>query len=310
MYRRFFLSIVLAIATAIPGFAIDASLLPLLPPDAKAVVGMDFSRVMTSPFGQFVLRQMNLNSQEIDRMGAMVGFDPRRDLHEAILALMDPQSRDALVLLRGVFDVERIYGFANLQGANTTTYKGVRIMGAPGRPRAGRPSSVAFLSPNLMALGMESSVKSVIDRQSGGANPDESLVARIQAAGSRYDMWFLTNGSVSSLAGLSGNPNVSGAMGGNVLQALESLLAGFKFGDTVEISAEAMARTEKDATALVDVIRFFGQMAQSNASASASALFEALKLTTDGRVVRASISVPNQEFEKIISSGPGPSRRL
>jgi hypothetical protein len=50
-------------------------------------------------------------------------------------------------------------------------------------------------------------------------------------------------------------------------------------------------------------------MAQANATKGATALFDALKLNADGRVVRASLSLPSTEFEKLLSGGGRGTRR-
>jgi len=69
---------------------------------------------------------------------------------------------------------------------------------------------------------------------------------------------------------------------------------------------EAVARTEKDATALADVARFLSGMVQLNreheGAAELAKVIDTLKITSDARVVSLSLSVPEEQLEKMIQS--------
>jgi hypothetical protein len=98
------------------------------------------------------------------------------------------------------------------------------------------------------------------------------------------------------------------------LDAIEQSAGGLKFGSVVTLLAEAVARTDKDATALADVIRFVAGMVQLNRekpeTAEIAALVDSMQLTTESRTVRLVLSMPEEQLEKMIQSHKqGPARR-
>ncbi len=47
---------------------------------------------------------------------------------------------------------------------------------------------------------------------------------------------------------------------------MDSVAGGVRFGANIEVTAEEQTRSEKDATAMVDVVRFLGGMLQMNSN--------------------------------------------
>src|SRR5690349_1860669 len=106
MFQRNTVLLLAAAALVVsPAFAIDAGLLGLVGPDAKVIVGANVDRVKTSPFGQFMLSEIQINERDFQNLLAATGFDPRRDLRE-VLAVSDNTAKNAhgLVGARGAFD--------------------------------------------------------------------------------------------------------------------------------------------------------------------------------------------------------------
>ena len=80
---------------------------------------------------------------------------------------------------------------------------------------------------------------------------------------------------------------------------------GIKFGPSILIAGEAVTRSEKEATALADVVRFFMGMVQMSAqknpqAAAAMAFFQRLDLKAEGNVMRVSLTIPEADLEKLI----------
>jgi hypothetical protein len=97
-------------------------------------------------------------------------------------------------------------------------------------------------------------------------------------------------------------------MQGNVIQAIEHMSGGFRFGANVELAGEAVTRSDKDATALADVVRFLASMAASNRDPQAplAQMVDSLQLTAEGRSVRFSLTAPQQEIEKLMKPHRNP----
>jgi len=295
-------------AAAANVLAVDASMLNLLMPDAKVVSGVDIERTRNSPFGQYFLKQATAQESHLSKFTEMTGVDPRKDLYEVLVASSESGASlrggaGAVVIVRGAFNPAKIMQLAATHGS-LSSYNGTQVV----ETGKGAKTAWAGFLGNLLVAGPPASVKSAIDRYRSAGKTDALLISRIQAASSQHDAWFLTTVSPGALAGnLTANPNVKGAMAGDLVKGIDSLTAGVKFGANVILSGEATARSDQDATALVDVMKFFASMAQSNGAKSGPlGMLDAMQMTATGRTVKFSLSTPEQEFEKLF--GPGMNR--
>src|ERR1700728_74028 len=94
-------SLMAAAATATA--RVTPALLNLVMPDATVVSGMNVDQSVTSPFGQYILSQMQFNDSKFLQFISSTGFDPRKDLHE-ILAATPSTAHSVLILGRGEFN--------------------------------------------------------------------------------------------------------------------------------------------------------------------------------------------------------------
>jgi hypothetical protein len=281
-------------------------MLPLVMPDAKVISGGDFDRLKTSPFGQFVLSMANFDGTQFQNFYGITGFDPRQDLREVMLvsnttAQTSPGSHQGLVVVRGRFDETKITSAATVKGGVVTSYNGVKVITGPANAATPAPW-VAFVSPGLMAIGPQDYVKGAVDRVKSGAVLDPSLASRIQSASSNYHAWVVTTTSPADLAGRLQNPNLKGAMQGDVIQGIEQISAGLRFGANVDVAGDATTRSDRDAVALMDVMRFLIMAGNASQSGLGGAL-DSLQLTNNGRVVHFAMSLPEQDLERIFRSG-------
>src|ERR1700728_885484 len=120
-------SLTFAAVTATAG--VTPALLNLVMPDASVVSGVNVSQSVTSPFGQYILSQMQSNDTGFLQFISSTGFDPRKDLLEilaATSATSSPSSattHSGLILGRGVFQPAMIIGAATEQGGVITSYR-------------------------------------------------------------------------------------------------------------------------------------------------------------------------------------------
>jgi len=157
-------------------------------------------------------------------------------------------------------------------------------------------------------------VREVIDRRGTGTGPDPGLRARIDRASAMYDFWAVSTVPVSDMAGKVPSGQLSGVMQGDVLRGVLETSGGLKFGPDIVIAGEAVTRSEKDATALADVVRFFVGLAQMSAqkdpkAAASLAFLQKLELTSQGNVMRLSLAIPEAELEKAIQQGIASAKR-
>ncbi len=295
-----------ALAVIATGFglvsAADPALIKMIPPDATFVAGFHADQIKSSRFGQYLLDQMKEEEAKLAKFISATGFDPRRDLTEVVFASADSERRGkVLMLVKGRFDAQRIRSFAQSEGANKIVYQGVDIL------TGGKPEShgwLALLDAATAVAGDIDYVKGAIDRgRQSAAALDPKTANRITELGTRYDAWMLTAGAGRLASGLR-HKQIEG-MRGAMLEGMQSVVGGVRFGANIELMAEAEMRTEKDASALVDVVKFLSSMVELNRdkdakAAEAAELLSRLDLKATGNQLRMTLTVPEDALERMV----------
>ena len=135
----------------------------------------------------------------------------------------------------------------------------------------------------LLALG-------VFDPSKIGLGPDPKLLARITELSGTCDLWAVSTVPLSDLPASYSGGQFSGILQGDLVRSILEISGGLKFGASIQVSVEVVTRTDKDATALADVVRFLVGMAKVGV--------QDLDLKTQGEVMRLSLSIPEAELEK------------
>lgn len=296
--------------------AADPSLLSLVMPDAKVIAGLNVDQARTSPFGLYVLTHMQFDDPDFIKFIAATGFDPRRDVREVVIAAngveYDPSKW--LVLAKGSFDAPRIEGAAEAAGGAVVKYRGVKIV-TLGTLEAKMPATgsktthgaIALLDPSTAVMGDLPLVQAAITRRKTRAPGSTALAAKVRQVSAANDFWFTTLVPLAQFAGAMPDPNLSGAMKGNLLGAVQQASGGLKFGDTVQVFGEAITRSPKDAAALVDVVKFVAGLIQTNrqndkTAAQVSTLLDNLQTSAQGSVMTMNLAIPEATLEQMINT--------
>ncbi|HUS06154.1 MAG TPA: hypothetical protein VMZ52_07660 [Bryobacteraceae bacterium] len=309
-------SIALLILAAGPMLAADAALMNLVPPDATVVAGIRIDNTANSKLGQHLLSQMKDEDAGFRGFIQATGFDPRRDLRELIIASTaaaqlaaqsGAQKGRGLVLARGVFDVPRIFALAKTAGAPLLKYQGLDVLANSGA------GWVVFPDNSTAIAGDPQMVKSALDRRQGGAPLDAGMAAKVNEFSGRYDIWMVSSAPVSQFAGRMPDRQLSGAMKGDMLRGIEQTSGGIRFGTIIQVGGEAVTRSEKDAAALLDVVKFLTGMLQLNRekpdAAKFATLLDTLELKSEANVMKFNLSVPEADVEKLLTAPKAPARR-
>jgi hypothetical protein len=314
--------LLIAVFTATAALSADSALLNLVMPEARMLAGIDVERARDSFLGRKLMEQIDgKDAREFSKFVEMTGFDPRRDLREVILATPDANTKNppALILVRGVFDTGRINGFLKVSGiAPAETLGGVDFYT---KADAKEDMGFAILDSSLAILGNKDAVRTALARRSGkGSALSAATYAKVQSMSRGNDIWMVTSIPVAELShALPGGQNGGGGgmMSGDAFKGIEQAAMGVRFtASTMELTAEAVSQTEKDATSIADVVRFLSTMIQMNrekpeVKALATAL-DAMKLTTEARTTKLSISLPVADMENMMKSTmkAGPAKKI
>ena len=314
---RCFLPILTVVLVPSALSAADPGLLRLVMPDAKVIAGLQVNRTRDSAFGQFVLSRMQLDDEAFKKFVADTGFDPRRDVTELMIASNwesnTPQSR-WMVLAKGVFDLGKIQQAAAGTGAAISNFQGAMIYSFSGSAAPESDNAIAFLDGSSAVMGDLTSVKAAVTRQRSGTPAAGNLVQKVGDISGKNDFWFVTLVPLSEFAAAMPDPNMSTAMKGNVLAGIDQASGGIKFGETVTISAQAITRSDKDAQALVDVVKFVVNMLQMNrqqnpVAGQVSSLLDTLDTKTSGNIMSMSLAIPEQQLEQLFQNLQRPAAK-
>jgi hypothetical protein len=300
MIRTAFALIVLSAAA----FAADAPLLSLVDPGAKVIGGMHVDRTLASPLGRYLLSQMNDDDAEFRKFIDMTGFDPRTDVREVVMASSDTTRKSGFVAARGVFNGPRILELAKSHGGLATSYNGVPVVSSK------QGQWLAILDGATALMGDQALVKYAIDHRGATAVPATAMLQKATGLANLHDGWMVTMGTIMPPVGTKGTPMPTGAALAGILETS----GGINFGSMVRVSGEALTRSDKDAQALVDVIRFIATMALNSSQTNPEtqkfeAILNSLDVKSEAATVKLSFSVAEADLEQIIKPKRATTKR-
>jgi hypothetical protein len=282
--------------------AADPQLLNLVMPDVKVMADINVEQAKTSPFGQYVLAQVQ--PQQLMQIAALTGFDPSKDVNELLVAGNGAAQHSGLALVLGNFNVTAISALIATQKVVTETYHGVTIF-----ENTQKEAGLAFLSSSIAAAGDLTNVKAAIDRVSSPSILPASLLGEIGQLSAANDAWALTTVPPSSLKQAAAAPAIPGLGNGaeNVLGTVQSASAGVKFGTNVVMTAQAQADTAQNATAIAGLIQLLVNMAQLKAAEQpqVQALAKALTVSATGATINISLTLPSTQFQELLQPKAG-----
>ena len=293
--------------------ATDATLLTLIPPDAKVVAGVRAAQAVSSPFGQFVLSHLGPGAQGLQSLIKASGFDPTHDVSELLLATATPGTRgQGIISARGVFDPAKIDSLAKAHGCTSSSVMGVTTYKGCGGANNG---ALALPDVTTAILGDTDSVNAAISRYRSKSAPGDALQKQIQAAsvdasGAPNDLWFL---SLVPLSDLTPAPPADGAgstthQNLNAFQKVQQASGGVRFtAESVSVAGQLVMDSDKDAQAMADILRFLASMVQSNSQknptvGALASVLNALNLTTNANVTQVALTVPEAQVEQLLTT--------
>jgi len=291
-------------AGLLPATAADPQLLNLVMPDAKVLAGVNVDQAKASPFGQYVLSQMQLHDTHLTELTTATGFDPTRDVHELLVASSGGAGQQTgLVLARGNFDPARINALAVSKGAASEVYNGVTILEDPKQQ-----SGLAFLNATIVAAGDLANLKAAINRQNPSASLPAPVIVQVNQWSSTQDAWVVLTVPPTSLHPATGMPPIPGlgpSNQNNAFQGIQQAAGGVKFGTNVVVTAQAQASTAQDATQIGDTLKLLASLAQlqSNSDPRINALAQSLAVTTNGTILNVSVSLPQDQLVAMLKPG-------
>lgn len=295
--------------------SVDRGLLALVPGDAKIISSIDVQQARSSQFGQYLLSKTQAQDHGFSDFVLKTGFDPRRDLQAVMFESSGPPAEGKqphfAVLARGSFDVDRLREAAKAQGGTTQMYQGVELLVPNGKRN---DTAVAFPDVGLAVMGDLATVHRILDNRANPATLDPKLQEAIDQVSNDNDAWFvsLTGGHFFRPALNGAAPEQKRQQAAQVARAIQSVTAssgGIRFGDTVDVTLDAEARSPEDATSLEDVVRFVASMVQMQRqkdprAAIVAPVLDSMNMTSSGSSFHLTVSIPEKSLEQLAELGP------
>lgn len=282
----------------------DLPLLSLIPDDAGSLVGFDVARVLSSPFGRRILSRMQSDDPRL-KMLFKLGFDPARDLRHVVIS--GGGGGRSLLAASGKFDSKKLLqglaGELATSSLKPTSYDGIEMMtGADG-------NGMALPDNSTLLLGHEQSIRSALDRRKGkGGRRPSQLVAKSEQWMSGYDLWFASAGPNNDFTGRVGERATGGVINGELLKGFDRTYGGLRFSDSLEVGVETVAKSQKDASTMVNALRLLSVVsgfAKSASNKNPLGFLDSLDIKADGNVVNLKITVPKAAFDAMNPPAPG-----
>jgi hypothetical protein len=291
------------------GYGVDANLLKLVDRETRTVMGISVNRALTSPVGRAMLNRALERDRGLGNWVAKYGFNLEKDFSEVVTASNSGATGTkpaSLLLAGGVFDSGKFFDAIKAQNPTISSFQGVDIV----TPTAGRSGSIALLGNSTLMAGDMESIKAAIGRRNDGSGGLEaSLDALVKGVSSANDIWFASLAPVRNLAPSGAGSRMRGSLNSDAFRNIEQTSGGIRLGTTVECRATAIAASEKDATAMSEVVKLLASMVPNNGNqqgrnSNAASILQQLQVQTSGKELKLSLALPEATVLEMLQSRP------
>lgn len=276
--------------------------LAYVPADAGIVAFADVRDVMDSELRKKLREALPGDQKGREDLQRLTGIDVERDIDRVVAAVGASGEQSTVAFVTGRFNPTQIEALARQHGASVVDYGGKRLLTGMGEEEGRKqhgPAALAFLEPNVLAIGAEAAVKKAIDTQASGNNitTNEGLMKIISSVSSGNNVW-----AVGSMASFQDRipAEVSSRM-----PAVEWFAATGRVNGGIHATLRAEARDDQAAEYLRDIVR--GGLAlikMQSGDPQFAALANSIRLEGSGKTVSVSFSVPAELIDLLISQGP------
>ena len=283
--------------------------LAYVPADAGIVAFADVRDVMDSELRKKLRDALPGDQQGREDLQRLTGIDVERDIDRVVAAIGAGGEQSTVAFITGRFNPTQIESLARQHGATVSEYGGKRLLtgigdddddedGKPGR-RGNHHGALAFLEPNVLAIGAEAAIRKAIDTKASGQNVtgNTELMKVIGSVASGNNVWAV--GSMDSFKDRI-PAEVSSRM-----PAVQWFAATGRVNGGIHATLRAEARDDISAENLRDVVR--GGLAlikMQSGDPQFAALANSIRLEGSGKTVSVSFTIPSELIDLVVKQGP------
>jgi hypothetical protein len=278
--------------------------LAFVPADASIVAFADVRDVMNSELRQKLRQVLPGDQQKREELQRLTGIDIERDIDRVVAAVGSDPQHSTVAFLSGRFNPTQIESLARQHGGQVVDYGGKRLIrGVKETRREGRDGdpapALAFIEPNVLAIGTEAAVRRAIDTQASGQSitNNADLMKIIGSVSSGNNVWAV--GRMDNF--MSRLPQEVASR----MPPIEWFAASGRVNGGIAASLRAEARDDQAAENLRDVVR--GALAlvkMQSGDPKMASLANSIRLEGSGKTVSVSFSIPAELIDLLIANGP------
>jgi hypothetical protein len=270
--------------------------LAFVPADASIVAFADVRDVMNSELRRKLRQVLPGDQQKREELQRMTGIDVERDIDRVVAAVGADPEHSTVAFLSGRFNPTQIESLARQHGGQVVEYGGKRLIRGIGE---GNGPALAFIEPNVLAIGAEPAVRKAIDTQASGQSvtSNADLMKIIGSVSSGNNVW-----AVGRMDNFVNRLPQEVAMR---MPPIEWFAATGRVNGGISASLRAEARDDQAAENLRDVVR--GALAlvkMQSGDPKMASLANSIRLEGSGKTVGVSFTVPAELIDLLIANGP------
>ena len=267
-----------------------------VPSDARVLGFANVRDVMDSDVRR-KLMELHPGADGADRFQERTGINLTTDVDTITAAVTsDGEQGPPLVLARGRFDLVRLEGFAREEGGVVEDYKGKRLITHDN-------FAVAFVEPNLVALGSPAAVRRAIDTKAAGngnVTGNDELMRLVRQV-DNGTVWGVAR--FDALTGMNIPSEVK-----DRLPAISWFSAKGVINGGIDGLISAEARDDQAAQDLRQVVQGFvalGRMQAGSNHPEIADFINSLQITGQGRTVSLGFSLPSELIDTLAALRAG-----
>lgn len=281
------------IAMQQPVRSVRWNIFPLAHPDAKLLIGVDWRKVLESPIGPTLLKQVRMGGHPL------LGFLESIDNVDRLLVSSpgsEDGSRSLLVVGEGRFSLSKVRNMAKVDGAISKRYNDVELLVPPGASNA--DLHFALVDSQTILFGDGTSVKAAIDRwqHQDGNHLKNPQIAKAVALAATQEIWAVVDSPSETL------PSIG--MGDSELaQQVEMLELGISTTQNLSAHITVKAISEESVQALSTGLPALLQLAALHYSDQPflTQVARRLKIVTEKTYMKMGITLDAKLFEQSIA---------
>jgi hypothetical protein len=276
---------------------LDNVLVRMVPAGATSLVGVHMDQVKQTEIYKKMLASQNLG--QIDQFAAETGFDPRRDVREALYA---STAKGSVLMARGTFHIhsERAVNVKRIRHGDYTIV-------------ASGMAGYCILDSTLAIAGEIGVMEAALDEwKSGTHNQAQPLLARVAGVNPQSQFWGVSTGAGNFLADHAPMAG-TGLDFSKIFRGLQETWFQADFSTGFRGDVHGTTATEKDAMSLRDAVRGIvglGRLNTPEDQPDMLKVWDGIVVDQQGRSISIRADIPQDLVDKLIGMLAGGASRI